>query len=150
MRFERIAGHGPGTEFRIFDDDREIGYIRDGAVGFAGFETMEDAAQAAQVVHRALEQRRARSTWGGGVLDGYYVWEHPDGPHVIARSGLLARLIPPAEDRPDSAWGLEVPLLPEERGSVFAMSRARTMWNALQWSGIGRRMRHQPMAASAR
>ncbi len=149
MRFEHIAGHGPGTEYRLYDDEREIGYIRDGAVGFVGFDTMEDAAQGAQVVHRALEQRRARSTWGGGVLDGYYIWEHPDGPHVIARSGLLARLIPPAGDGSGSTWGLELPLLPEERGSVFAISRARTMWRALQWSGIGRRMRHQAMESSA-
>ena len=58
------------------------------------------------------------------------------------------------ERTPDSAaeslgWGFEVRLLPEERVSLFAMARARTMWHALRWSGLCRRMRQLDPAAAA-
>lgn len=146
MRFERGTGVGPGVGYRVFDGKHEIGYIRDGVLGFKGFEGRDAAARAAHVAHRALEQRRARA----GVVatsDEYFVWDHDSGPHVIAKSGLAARLIPPVADAGDDGWGFEIPLLPEERHSVFAMSRARTVWQALRWSGARDRMRQ--FAASA-
>ena len=140
MRFERGTGVGPGVGYRVFEEQHEIGYIRNGVVGFVGFEDRESAARAANAAHGALEQRRAR----GGLVatsDEYFVWDHDSGPHVIAKSGLAARLIPPAAAGGDDTWGFEIPLLPEERHSVFAMSRARTLWQALRWSGARGRMR---------
>jgi hypothetical protein len=62
---------------------------------------------------------------------------------VIARTGILARLLPPApEDSEVGGWGFEIGLLPEERFEVFAIARARVMWRALRGTGIDRRM-HQ-------
>lgn len=140
MRFERGVGVGPGVGYRVFEEQHEIGYIRDGVVGIVGFPDRESAARAAHVAHGALEQRRARAGMVA-TSDEYFVWDHDSGPHVIAKSGLAARLLPPAPGPADDGWGFEVPLLPEERHSVFAMSRTRTVWQALRWSGARGRMR---------
>lgn len=137
MRIERIPGHGPRAEFRLFDGRHEIGYIRDGAVGFMGFPTRDGAARAALAAHRGLERRRAGATWINSPADGYYVWDREDGPYVVLRSGLLARLTAPVPGGEPDGWGFEVRLLPDERSSsVFAMSRARTVWQSLRGSGL--------------
>ncbi|MGH7606474.1 MAG: hypothetical protein ACREME_03960, partial [Gemmatimonadales bacterium] len=65
-------------------------------------------------------------------------------------SGLLARLTAPDTATESAGWGFDVKLLPEETVSVFAMSRARTMWRALRWTGQTRRMqqfRNDPVAS---
>lgn len=140
MRFERVQGQGPDAAFRMFDGDAYLGEIGDGSVTLTGFGSREDAAEAAHVAYRALERRRARTPWGG-AMEGYYVWEANDGPRVIERSGLIARLVPPDPDLGREDWGFALSLLPEERTSVFAMSRARTLWQSLRWSGLHGRMR---------
>lgn len=38
-------------EFQLFRGDRQIGYITNAAVGFGGFETESEAAQAAYTAH---------------------------------------------------------------------------------------------------
>jgi hypothetical protein len=53
----------------------------------------------------------------------------------------VARLVAPGPGTPGEDWSFEVPLLPEESASVFAMSRARILWRALRWTGMTRRMR---------
>jgi hypothetical protein len=141
MRIERTNSHSSHPEFRLFQGDAEIGHIRDGAVGFQGFGSQADAAEAARIAAHALEQRRARATWMADAPEEFLVWERDDGMYVVARSGLLARLTLPDSAAESLGWGFEVRLLPEERVNLFAMARARTMWHALRWSGLCRRMR---------
>jgi len=140
MRIEQVAGADSSTEYRLFDGDRAIGYIREDAVGFRGFDSQAQAAEAAYIAHRALAQRRAKALWVPDAPEEFLVWDHDDGQYVIARSGLLARLTPPVPDAEPGGWGFDVSLRPEERVSVFAMSRARTMWQALRWTGLSRGM----------
>jgi hypothetical protein len=117
MRARRV---GNGSEFRLFQDEKEIGWVDATAVSFLGFVTQDDAALAASVAYRALVQR----------------W--PDD----ARPEESPTLLPPApEEAAAGGWGFSIPLLPSERIEVFALARARVMWRALQGSGIFRRMR---------
>ena len=140
MRIEHVAGAGRAMEYRLFDGDCAIGYIREDTVGFRGFDSEAGAAEAAYTAHRALAQRRSKALWAPDAPEEFLVWDHDDGQYVIARSGLLARLTPPGPDTEPGGWGFEVSLRPEERVSVFAMSRARTMWQALRWTGLTRGM----------
>jgi hypothetical protein len=118
MRARRV---GTGSEFRLFQDEQEIGQVDAAAVSFRGFATRDEAAQAASAAYRALARRRA------GVEEG----EEP-----------LATLLPPASEEPTAAgWGFKIALLPGERMEVFALARARIMWRALEGSGLSRRMR---------
>jgi hypothetical protein len=139
MRIEHSREDNHGLNATLYDGEHQIGYIRHGAVGFHGFDTSSAAAEAAHIAHRALSERRARATWVSDTPEDFLVWDHPEGPYVIARSGLLARLIAPGPDT--GGWGFAVSLRPEETAKVFAMSRARTMWRALRWTGQTRRMR---------
>lgn len=118
MRARRV---GTGSEFRIIQDELEIGRIGTGAVSFWGFATRDDAALAASAAYRALAQR----------------WPDAERPQ-----GSSASLLPPApEAAAADGWGFSIPLLPSERMEVFALARARIMWRALQGTGISRRMR---------
>lgn len=116
MRARRV---GTGSEFRLFQDEQEIGAVDGTAVSFQGFATRDDAALAASAAYRALARRRAV------VEDG----QEP-----------LATLLPPAPEEAARAWGFKIALLPSERVEVFALARARIMWRALQGTGISRRM----------
>ena len=118
MRAQRV---GTGSEFRLFQDEKEIGRVDGTAVSFLGFATQDDAAQAASAANRVLARRRQ-------VVGG--------------RDETLAMLLPPApEDSSTGGWGVEIALLPSERVEVFALARARIMWRALQGTGISRHMR---------
>jgi hypothetical protein len=102
------------------------------------------------VAHRALIERRSKATWGSDAPEDFFVWNRPEGRYVVARSGLLARLTVSDPETTAAHWGFEVRLLPEETVSIFAMSRARTMWQALRWAGLTRRMsqfRHDPVVS---
>ena len=57
----RARGVGSGSEFRLFQDEREIGWVDGTAVSIRGFETPDDAILAATVAHRALARRREAS-----------------------------------------------------------------------------------------
>ncbi|MGH7631747.1 MAG: hypothetical protein ACREOF_20630 [Gemmatimonadales bacterium] len=129
------------AEFQLFDDGEEIGYVRGAAVGFVGFKSRMDAAQAAYAAHRALARRRSESTWTAGVTEEFVLGERGEAQYVIARRGLLARLCPPDPQAERDAWGFEVALRPEEGVSVVAVSRARTMWRELGANGFARHMR---------
>lgn len=130
----RIREGATASERRLFQDDREIGYIRGATVGFVGFTTEADAVEAAHSADRALERRRSRAGWLASTIGG-------------ATVAQLVRV----EAAPGTVWGFEVTLRAEERVTVFAMSRARTMWNALRASGLAGRMRqfHDPVVAQA-
>jgi len=118
MRARRI---GTGSEYRLFQDEQEIGWVNSTAVGFRGFATRDEAARAASAAYHALGQRRAAA-------------EEAERP--------LATVIPPVpEESTDDDWGFQIALLPNERMDVFALARARIMWRALQGTGISRRMR---------
>lgn len=140
MRIQRSAEGDRHSESRLYDAEHHIGYIRDGAVVFHGFASEADAAEAAHVAHRALTQRRSKATSVADAPEDFLVWNRPEGRYVVARSGLLARITAPDPVNPAGSWGFEVPLLPEEVMSVFALSRARTMWRAVRWTGLTRRM----------
>ena len=118
MRARRV---GSGSEFRLFQDEQEIGRVDGNAVSFRGFATRDEAALAASAAYRALAGRRAPAEEG----------EEP-----------LATLLPPVtEGSTAGGWGFQVALLPSERVEVFALARARIMWRVLQGTGISRRMR---------
>jgi hypothetical protein len=118
MRARRV---GNGSEFRLFQDEKEIGRVDATAVSFLGFVTRDDAALAASVAYRALARR----------------WQDAE-----ARQESLATLLPPApEEAATGGWGFEIALLPGEQVEVFAFARARVIWRALQGNGISRRMR---------
>jgi hypothetical protein len=121
MRARRV---GTGTEFRLFQDGKEIGRVDGSTVSFRGFATRDDAVLAASAAQRALALRRGNQvSWLGGADAG-------------------VTLLPPALAEADSgSWGFAVPLLPSERVEVFAVARARIIWRALQGTGISRRMR---------
>jgi hypothetical protein len=59
---------------------------------------------------------------------------------VIARTAVLATLLPPARESEIGGWGFEIELLPEERCEVFAVARARVVWRALRSTGMYQRM----------
>ncbi|HJR17752.1 MAG TPA: hypothetical protein VJ808_12945 [Gemmatimonadales bacterium] len=121
MRARRV---GTGSEFRLFQDDQEIGRVDAASVSFMGFATRDDAALAASAAHHALALRRGNQDSSPGGL------------------GDAAPLLPPAlEEGPTGEWGFTIPLLPGERIEVFALARARIIWRALQGTGISRRMR---------
>ena len=117
MRARRV---GTGSEFRLFQDEREIGWVDGATVSFRGFETPDDAILAARAAHRALGRRREKQ---------------PDTPDA-------STLLPPTPEMPGiGGWGFKIALLPSERVEVFALARARVIWRALQGNGVSRRMR---------
>ena len=117
MRARRV---GTRSEFRLFQDEREIGWLDGTAVSFRGFETPDDAILAATVAHRALVRRRDRQ---------------PD-------TADAATLLPPTPEMPGiGGWGFKIARLPSERVEVFALARARVICWALQGNGVSRRMR---------
>lgn len=139
MRARRV---GSTSEFRLFQDEREIGHIGGTSVSFLGFEARDDAALAASTAHRALARRRRRIPRRMDNPDDFLILDHGATPTVVARSGVLATLLPPASENSGIAgWGFEIQLLPEEQFEVFAMARARVIWRALRRTGIYRRMR---------
>jgi hypothetical protein len=117
MRARRV---GTGSEFRLFQDDREIGRVDGTGVSFRGFETPDDAILAATVAQRALIRRRE---------------QQPD-------TADAATLLPPTPEVSGiDGWGFKIALLPGERVEVFALARARVIWRALRGTGVSRRMR---------
>jgi hypothetical protein len=117
MRARRV---GTGSEFRLFQYDREIGRVDGTGVSFRGFEIPDDAILAATVAQRALVRRRE---------------QQPD-------TADAATLLPPIPEVSGiDSWGFKIALLPGERVEVFALARARVIWRALQGTGVSRRMR---------
>jgi hypothetical protein len=149
MRARRIAA---GSEFRLLQNEQEIGYVDGTRVSFRGFATRDDAALAASVAHRALTRRRGEQRHSVHEPKDILVVDQGSTQAVIAQAGILARLLPPApEDSEVGGWGFEIELLPGERSEVFAIARARVIWRALRGTGIDRRM-HQfgtPLFTSA-
>ena len=140
MRARRV---GTKSEFRLFQDEREIGHVDGVSVRFLGFETRDDAALAAWAAHRALRRRRKRMPHGTDYHEGFLIMDHGGTPTVVARAGVLATLLAPAAEQSGiEGWGFEVRLLPEEQFEVFAKARARVIWRALRSTGVYRRM-HQ-------
>ncbi|HEX3274260.1 MAG TPA: hypothetical protein VHR43_05340 [Gemmatimonadales bacterium] len=128
-------GVTPG-ERGLFQSDHQIGYIRDGQVGFTGFGTRIAGAQAAYTGHRALTRRRTKTGILAEPPGEILVSGHGDEPVVVDGGCYVAQLRRTATATGEPSWGFELPLLPEERGEVFATSRARTVWNALRASGL--------------
>jgi hypothetical protein len=138
MRARRVA---TGLGFRLFKDDREIGYVGGTRARFQGFASRDDAALAASVAHRALARRRGERPHSMDEPKDFLVVDRGAMQSVIARTAVLATLLPPAcEDSDIGGWGFEIELLPEERCEIFAVARARVIWQALRSTGIYRRM----------
>jgi hypothetical protein len=131
-----------GKAFRLFQGKREIGFIRDGTVGFVGFTNADDAAFAGQVAHRTLASRRDPKRPWLPLLPHHVLVPEGDRQYLVVPSGILATLRPPQSGIPeDEGWGVEFELLAEEQADVFAVARARAMWTALLGSGAAGRMR---------
>lgn len=137
MRARRI---GTGSEFRLFQDEQEIGHVDGTTVSFRGFATREDAALAASVAHRALTRRRGERPLSVHGSEDILIMGQGSTEAVIARAGMMATLLPPAPEGL-GGWGFEIELLPEERFDIFAVARARVIWRALRSTGIDHRMR---------
>jgi hypothetical protein len=139
MRARRV---GTGSEFRLFQDEQEIGHVDSTTVTFLGFLTRDDAALAASVAHRALTRRRGKQLRPVDEPKDVLIMDHGSTQAVIAQAGVLATLLPPAPEESEiGGWGFEIELLPEERFEVFATARARVIWRALRGTGVYRRMR---------
>jgi hypothetical protein len=117
----RARRAGTGSEFRLLQDEKEVGCVDGTSVRFRGFATREDAAIAASAAHHALAQRRGEPARPGGSDDAVI---------TVDESGSEI-----------GGWSFAIPLLPSERPEVFALGRARVIWRALQGTGISRRMR---------
>ena len=140
MRARRI---GTGSEFRLFQDEQEIGRVEGSKVTFRGFETRDDAALAASAAHRALTKRRKKQPHRIEAPQDLVIMDQGSTPAVVAQTDVMAALLPPApENSGIGGWGFEIQLLPEERFEVFAVARARVIWRELRGTGISRRM-HQ-------
>jgi len=138
MRARRV---GKGSEFRLFQNEQEIGSVNSRTIRFNGFATREDAAAAAALARRALARRRKAVAYRSVDTGDALVMSQGTTEFVVARSGILARLLPPSsEESPEQGWGFEVELLPGESFEIFAVSRARVMWRALQGTPLRQRM----------
>lgn len=139
MKARRDIG---GMAFRLFQGRREIGFIRDGTVGFVGFRSADEAAFAGKVAYRALASRRDPKRPWPPILPDHVLVPEGDRQYLVVPSGRLATLRPPPSGFPGGeGWGVELELLAEERPDVFAVARARVMWTALLGSGAAGRMR---------
>src|SRR5688572_28843523 len=94
MKARREIG---GTAYRLFEGDREIGFIRGGTVGFTGFVNAEEAALAGRVAHLALVARRNKQRpWTPSLPPDHRILTDQDGRRlVVAPEGILATLTPP-------------------------------------------------------
>ena len=139
MRARRL---GIGSEFRLFQDEQEIGHVDGIAVSFFGFVNRDDAALAAWTASSALARRRGPGGPPAVASGDVFILDQGPTQAVISPAGVLATLLSPAPDESETeGWGFEIPLLPEERVEVFALARARVIWRALRSTGIYRRMR---------
>ena len=140
MRARREIGE---AAFRLFQGSQEIGFIRGGRVGFAGFMDADEAVYAGRMAHQALVHRRDPGRpWMPGLRADHFLLTEGDEQHVAGPSGILATLRPPASGLPEEVgWGVDLELLHEEQADVIAVSRARTVWTALLESGAAGRMR---------
>jgi hypothetical protein len=138
MRARRV---GNGPEFRLLQDEQEIGRVDATVVSFRGFASREDAALAAAVAHLALTRRRGEKRQPATGPAEALIMDHGPGQAVIAPAGVLARLLLPAAGESEGGgWVFEIRLLPEEGVEIFAIARARVTWRALRSSGLYRRM----------
>jgi hypothetical protein len=140
MKARRDIG---GTAYRLFEGNREIGFIRGGTVGFSGFVNAEEAALAGRVAHLALAARRSkRRPWTPSLPADHRILVDQDGRRlVVAPEGILAALTPPPAGQPDEGWSIDLELIPSERFEVLTIARARAMWTSLLGFGIAGRMR---------
>jgi hypothetical protein len=138
MRARRVAAT---SEFRLFQDEQEIGYVDETRVMFQGFASREDAALAASVAHRALARRRGQRSHSMHQENDILIVDQGSTQAVISTNAVQATLLPPQGEEELPGWGFEIQLLPEERFEVFALARTRLIWRALRGTGIYRRMR---------
>src|SRR3954452_21220923 len=131
MRARRID---QSSDFLLLQNEREIGSVSNNAVRFHGFATREDAAAAGSVAHRSVTRRRKAAAHPIQDLGDVLILNQGSTEVVVARSGILARLLPPPSENAGSGWGFEIQLLPNEGFEVFAVARARSMWRRLSRS----------------
>ena len=118
MKARRNIGE---SAYRLFEGDREIGFIRGGTVGFTGFVTAEEAALDPEPALGSSHPHRPGGTRGRGGPGG-------DSP-------------PPPGQQDEGGWTVELELMPGERFEVLTIARARAMWTSLLGFGIAGRMR---------
>jgi hypothetical protein len=114
--------------YRIFVGNKEVGHIRPGVVTFGGFVSEPDAKAAADATDRALTERRLRAEGEWGIaLTGRPSIHDGVPPAVVSRSSETG------------LWRIESRLHRSEQAPVFAMSRARMIWDALEdrWRASG-------------
>jgi hypothetical protein len=111
MRARRID---QSSDFRLLQDEREIGSVGSNAVRFHGFATREDAAAAASVPHRSVARRRKATAHPIRDLGDVLILNEESTELVVARSGILARLLPPSSENAGSGSGFEIQRLPDE------------------------------------
>jgi hypothetical protein len=88
MRARRV---GTGSEFRLFQDEQEIGHVDGTSVSFRGFDTPDDAALAASVAQRALARRRGEHRHSADGADDVIAVEDESMQVIGARHGVWQR-----------------------------------------------------------
>src|SRR5688500_20363422 len=103
MKARREIG---GTAYRLFEGDREIGFIRGGTVGFTGFVNTEEAALAGRVAHLALVARRNKQRpWTPSLPPDHRILTEQGGRRlVVGPEGILATLTPPSAAEQEAGW----------------------------------------------
>jgi hypothetical protein len=137
MRARRV---GTKSEFRLFQDEREIGHVDVASVSFRGFESRDDAALATWAAQRALTRRRRSMPHRMDYHEGFLIMDHGGTPTVVARAGVLATLLAPAAEKSqiDGWGGARCSFFRRNNSRCFAKARAMAIWRALRRTGVYR------------
>jgi hypothetical protein len=135
------AWHGPRLSSRV-------GWVRGTAIGFRGFASAEEAAQAARVAYRTLAGRLELRV-GGRPYRSDIGAVSLDGNTVLAGRLPIARVVTPDEDR-ESAGGYGLEIQAPVRAGENEMHRAAlAIYRTLRRSGVRWQMfgRHEAKTA---
>ena len=105
----QIQAAESGDGWVLYIKERKVGYIRGDHLGFIGFASEDEAAQAACIAHCALAMVRAKAT--PSAPEEYLFGHTEEGQFVIALSGVVARLLRPESRYAEDGWGFASPIL---------------------------------------
>jgi hypothetical protein len=144
----------PPAAFRLLDGTGTVGWIEGPQLAFTGFNTIDEAAAAAWVAHVALERRAAKSRREAATYlepDALQLAWSDGGEWIRSGSTRLARLIRPAEPRPEDIGGSSFAIdvaLPRGDSEIEVGSSAHVVYRALRRSGVRWPIRDRPSIVS--
>ncbi|HEU4698656.1 MAG TPA: hypothetical protein VFS40_05715 [Gemmatimonadales bacterium] len=136
-------------QFTLVEHESVIGRVDGAVVTFVGFRTQDAAVQAADVAYAALRRHGTVLAGAPGSPGAAAGSTRPnlswlgDGETLALRvdGAVVAEVLPPsgwATDGP--GWRVELHVAPGAAPELFVLSRARSMWRAIQGYGLVRRM----------